>query len=52
MLHIQLMYLLEIEEENKKIVHIQNFNYPKKLPRISGTRILLKIALEYISLKK
>jgi hypothetical protein len=44
--------LIAIEEENKKVAHIQNFHYPKKLPRISGTRILMKIALEYISFFK
>jgi len=44
--------LITIEEDNKKVAHIQNFHYPKKLPRISGTRILMKTALEYISLKK
>ena len=44
--------LINIEEDNKKIAHIQNFHYPKKLPRISGTRILMKTALEYIYLEK
>ena len=43
---------ITIEEDNKKVAHIQIFHYPKKLPRISGTRILMKTALEYISLKK
>ena len=50
--------LITIEEDNKKVAHIQNFHYHetcdlyKKLPRISGTRILMKTALEYISLEK
>ena len=44
--------LITIAEDNKKVAHIQNFHYPKKLPRISGTRILMKTALEYISLEK
>jgi len=39
--------LITIEEDNKKVAHIQNFNYHKKLPRI-----LMKTALEYISLEK
>jgi len=44
--------LITIEEDNKKVAHIQNFHYHKKLPRISGTIILIKTALEYISLEK
>ena len=44
--------LITIEEDNKKVAHIQNFHYHKKLPRISGTIILMKTALEYISLEK
>lgn len=50
--------LITIEEDDKKVAHIQNFHYHetcdlyKKLPRISGTRILMKTALEYISLEK
>ena len=44
--------LITIEEDDKKVAHIQNFHYPKKLPRISGTRILMKTALEYIFLEK
>ena len=50
--------LITIEEDDKKVAHIQNFHYHetcdlyKKLPRISGTRILMKTALEYIFLEK
>ena len=44
--------LITIEEDNKKVAHIQNFHYHKKLPRISGAIILMKTALEYISLEK
>jgi hypothetical protein len=39
--------LITIEEYNKKVAHIQNFNYSKKFPRIS-----MKTALEYIYLEK
>jgi hypothetical protein len=39
--------LITIEEDNKKVAHIQNFRYHEKLPRI-----LMKTALEYISLEK
>ena len=50
--------LINIEKNNNKVAHIQTFNYfekcdlYKKLPRISGTRILMKTALQYICLKK